>query len=212
MSAKNSKKANELIKTYLSKHKMVLIIVAVVIVLLIAGIAIISIGSGETTFDVKTALKEVALTEQLSTVEYTYNSIVEVKNAKETEYNVSYKGKVKAGFDFDKIDIKTDDTKKVYTIIIPKIIVTSTNVDEGSLNFIFAKKKYDTESTYAKAYNACCKDLEKKAENNKSLRIMAKDNAIESIKALVKPFESQLPEGYTFAYKYAEDTPKEVKS
>ena len=185
--------------------------------LLVAVIVCVAIfaPSGETTFSVKTSLKEVLESSELSTSEYTYNSIVKVPidSSKPTEennvkYQIAYKGTVKSGFDFKKIDIVEKEDSVI--VIIPKITIQSVNVNTD-LEYIFTKEKYDTEKTYAEAYNACCKDLEEKAKANKTLFSTAVDSAIETVTVITKPFEKQLEEGKTFQIVYIDNYTQEVE-
>lgn len=185
--------------------------------LLVAVIVCVAIfaPSGETTFSVKTSLKEVLESSELSTSEYTYNSIVKVPidSTKPTEennvkYQIAYKGTVKSGFDFKEIDIVEKEDSVI--VIIPKITIQSVSVNTD-LEYIFTKEKYDTEKTYAEAYNACCKDLEEKAKANKTLFSKAVDSAIETVTALTKPFEKQLEEEKTFQIVYIDNYTQEVE-
>lgn len=171
--------------------------------------------SGKTTFDVKTALKEITETAELSTAEYTYNSIATIavdpkKPAvdKNIKCHAMYKGTVRSGFDFDKIEIVENNNDILF--IIPKIKIKSTYVDED-IDCIFTKKKYDTENGYAEIYNLCCEDLKKKAGSNQTLHSTAVEGAIETLKGLTKPFESQLPSERTIKVIYIDDYKEEAK-
>lgn len=186
------------------------------VVLISIIIAIVFSGSGKAQFSVETSLKEVLESSELSTAEYTYNSIVSVKDDKkdtkndeeEIKYYISYKGTVKAGFDFEKIDVVKNDKKII--VIVPEIEIISVDVDTN-LEYIFTNKKYDTEKTYAEAYNACCDDLESKAKSNKTLHNTAVESAIEAITALTKPFERQLKKGETIEVVYINQETQEGK-
>lgn len=144
----------------------------------------------------ETSLKEIIAASDLSTVEYTYNSIVTVSNEKEEMYHVAYDGIVKAGFDLSQLAVVDNKEEKKITITIPEIKITSAIVDDQSLEFIFIKSKYDTETTYQEAYRESTNDLVYKAEQNDDIKIMARENAVMTIKALIKPWEEQLSEGY----------------
>ena len=103
---------------------------ALALLLIILALAIMFKGSGNITVSVETSLKEVLETSQLSTVEYTYNSIAEKIEDDVVKYYVKYKGVVKAGFDFDKLDVSKDTQDENKLIItIPEIIITSVDVD-----------------------------------------------------------------------------------
>lgn len=204
----------KILKNFSKKIKIALSIA--ISLLLVAIICLVTFApSGDTTVSVRTSLKEVFENSELSTSEYTYNSIVAVpidstKPAEEDNLKcqVAYKGTAKYGFDFKKIEIVEKDNSLL--IIIPKIEITDINVDEN-LDYIFTKNKYDKENTYAEVINACCKDLEDKANNNKTLYNTAIKSAIETVTAITKPFEKQLDDGKTLQILYIDDYKKEAK-
>ena len=76
-------------------------------------------------------------------------------------------------------------------------------VDETSLEFIFTKDKYETETIYQQAYKKSIADLESKAngENGIKLKTLAEENSIATMDALLAPWKEQLPEGYSIEYK-----------
>ena len=197
------------------KNKKIALLAGIAFLIAVIVFIVIFAPSGKTTFSVKTSLKEVLESSELSTSEYTYNSIVKVPidSSKPTEennikYQIAYKGTVKSGFDFKEIDIVEKEDSVI--VIIPKITIQSVNVNTD-LEYIFTKEKYDTEKTYAEAYNACCKDLEEKAKANKTLFSTAVDSAIETVTAITKPFEKQLEEGKTFQIVYIDNYTQEVE-
>lgn len=180
------------------------IIIAGAAVLLIAILMVMLFSpKGGTTFSAESSLREVLEIADLSTAEYTYNSIEEVKNEKgETKYHVAYKGTVKAGVNFEKIQIIESDKK--ITVIIPSIEIQDVSVDTN-LDYIFTKNKYNTETIYAEAYSKCIEDLNEKAKTNPTLLATAKESAVDTIKALLRPFESQLADGQEFEIVFADE-------
>lgn len=211
---KEKKNFIEILKNFSKKTKMIL---TLAVSLLLIGVIclIIFAPSGNTTISVKTSLKEVFESSELSTSEYTYNSIVAVpvdatKPVEEDNLKcqVAYKGTAKYGFDFKKIDIV--EKENTLMVIIPKIEIKDIKVDEN-LDYIFTKKKFDKENTYAELINACRKDLEDKTKNNKTLYNTAIESATETVAAIIKPFEKQLEEGKTFNIVYIDDYEKEAK-
>ena len=179
-------------------------IIVVIAVLLIAILLLVVFSpKGGTTFSAESSLREVLEIADLSTAEYTYNSIVEVKNDKgETKYHVAYKGTVKVGANFENIQFV--ETKDEITIIIPSVEIQDVSVDTD-FDYIFTKDKYNTETIYAEAYNKCIEDLTKKAETNQTLLTTARESAVDTIKALLRPFESQLVEGQKFNVVFASE-------
>ena len=180
--------------------------------LIIAGVATLLIAilvfalfspSGDTTFSAETSLKEVLEISDLSTAEYTYNSIVEVKNDKDdTKYHVAYKGTVKVGINFE--NIQFDETEENITIIIPSVEIQDVSVNTD-FDYIFTKDKYNNETIYAEAYNKCIEDLTKKAKNNETLLSTARDSAKDTVEALLRPFKSQLTDGQKFVVVFANE-------
>ena len=100
-----------------------------------------------------------------------------------------------AGIDFEDIEIERDGS--VFRIVLPDVEIQEVNIDP-ELEYIFVKKKYDTETTYAEASEACKTDLREKAEVNETLLSTARESAKYTIMALIKPFEAKLGEGETF--------------
>lgn len=179
----------------LSKSTKRLIFSAILAIVLAVVLLIVFSGKSDPKISIETSLKEIITSSQLRTAEYTYNSIVEVKDGDKTKYYVSYKGTVSAGFDFENVEIVQEETK-IY-IVVPEIKILEVLVDPD-LDYIFVKKKYDTETTYAEATEACKADLRAKAEVNETLKKTAEESAMDTLLALVKPFESQLEEGESF--------------
>ena len=186
-------KISELKEKLKNKPQYFILVGAIVLMLIIAVFAIIFKGSGEIAISIETSLKEVLEVAEISTVEYTYNSIVEKKDDKnESMYYVKYKGTVKAGFDFDKLEVKKDETEENKLIIyIPEIKINSVSIDED-LEYIFTKEKYKTTNVH-EMLQLCNDDLLNKANTSPTLMQMAKDGAEELIRGFTKPLEK---EGY----------------
>lgn len=183
--------------SFLMKYKKYSLICIVGILLLGIVLGFVFSRESEVITISEASLKEIISASDLSTVEYTYNSIVTISNEKEEKYHVAYDGIVKAGFDFNQITVTDNQKEKKIIITIPEIKIISAVVNDQSLEFIFLKDKYDTETTYQEAYRESINDLKIKAEQNNDIKIIARENAIMTMKALIKPWEEQLPEGYT---------------
>ena len=112
----------------------------------------------------KSSLEKILEISDLSTLDFTYNSITDVKDQdkKNVKYHVAYEGTVTAGIDLQKVDISVNEDSHKIVITVPDATVQNTNVDMGGMDFIFEKKKYDTETVSQEAYKACLKDLENK--------------------------------------------------
>ncbi len=185
-------------KTDKKSKSISIILIGVIVLISMLVISFITSQEGKVTTIAETSLKEVLTISELATVEYTYNSIATVKENNTEKYYVSYKGTVQAGINFD--DIKIEEKEKKIIIHIPDIKILKVNIDD-ELDYIFVKKKYDTEKTFQEAYTKCLEDLQEKANKNKQLRKMAEENAKTTIQALFKPFEEQIPQGYEIVWK-----------
>lgn len=166
------------------------IVVAILLVIIFAPV-------GRTSFDAKTSLKEILEISNLSTVQYTYNGVAEVKNEEETEYYVYYEGKVRAGFDIAQVEVIQNADNIVVTI--PALTIQTVEVNEGSMDYIFLKSKYDTETTFAEALNACKKDLLEELKENSTFIETGKESARDTILALMEPFLSGVSIDIQFA-------------
>lgn len=157
----------------------------------------------ETTSPVKTVvtvsqLQEILEISELSTAEYSYNSIARAydEDGEKIRYYVYYEGTVKAGIDFSKIDILVDDQNMRIVLLLPDVEIYETYVDIHSLDYMFEKKKYETETISQEAYTLCTDDLKQKTENEEQFLEMAKDNAANCVKALIEPWVEQVNDEY----------------
>ena len=205
---KENKNLLEVLKKSSKQTKIILLVAASLLLATIICI-IIFLPSGKTTYSVNTSLKVFIESSELSTSEYTYNSIAKVKidpkksaDEDNVKYQIAYKGTVKSGFNFEKIEILEESNSII--VIIPKIEIQSIAID-ANLEYIFVKEKYDTETTYAEAYNVCYEDLESKAKNNETLYNTAIESAIETLTAITKPFEQQLDGEKTIKVVYTDN-------
>lgn len=146
----------------------------------------------------QSALQDVLEISELSTVEYTYNAVASAykEDGKTLMYRVAYDGKVKAGIDFSKVKIKIDEEKKTIHIKIPEVTIQDYIVDEGSLEYIFEKDKYNKATVSAEAYKLCKADLKKKAGKESELKSLARENAISTVSGLIEPWVKQIDDEY----------------
>ena len=147
----------------------------------------------------KSSLEKVLETSQLTTLQYTYNAIAEVKKEffDTIKYHVAYEGTVQAGIDFEDIDIDINEEKKLITITLPEVSIQNVIVSAESMEYIFNDDKYESETVASEAYSACVKDLQTRAEKEVQLLQMAKDNARDAVQALIEPWVKQVDEEYT---------------
>lgn len=138
----------------------------------------------------KSSLEEVLEKSDLSTIRYIYNSYATVNDEEtdEPKYYVAYEGDIDAGIDFSKIDFDIDKDNKIVTITIPDPKIQSVSVDIDSLDFIFKKNKYETESVSQEAYKKATEDLEKKSKEETEILKLARENAKDAVTGLFKPW------------------------
>ncbi len=157
---------------------------------------------GEVTTITEAQIKDVFEISELQIADYIYNAVTDVCDSDgKLKYHVAYEGTVTAGIDFDAIDISVDDENKIITITVPDVTIQDAIVDEGSLEYIFEKKKYDNEGVFKEAYAICQNDLDARAENEKKLLDLAKENARQVIEAMVEPWVEQINDEYTLEIK-----------
>ncbi|MBQ5592181.1 MAG: DUF4230 domain-containing protein [Clostridia bacterium] len=145
-------------------------------------------------------LVEIISVSELSTFEAIYNGVATVNNAKNPEkidYHVAYEGTVKAGIDVEQIEIDIDKENKIIKITKPAVKITNDYVEPESLDFIFVRKKAETETVLGEAYPICQADLKKEIERETAILEIAEENADTIIRGLVLPFIYQFGNEYT---------------
>lgn len=144
-------------------------------------------------------LEKILEVSDLSTVETSYSSIVRIDDPvdnRDTLYYISYEATISAGIDFSLVDLALDHEEKKLTITIPESKILDTNVDIGSLDYIFIDKKSNNESVTAYAYQICKNDVAIESENIPAIKELAYENALGVISALTVPFMQQLGAEY----------------
>jgi len=185
------------------KPKIILgIVILIVLIVLIIGFkpgGVFRSSQNKVSTVSKSSLEKVLETSQLTTLQYTYNAIAEVKKEffDTIKYHVAYEGTVQAGIDFEDIDIDINEEKKLITITLPEVSIQNVIVNAESMEYIFNDDKYETETVASEAYSACVKDLQTRAEKEVQLLQMAKDNARDAVQALIEPWVKQVDEEYT---------------
>lgn len=151
----------------------------------------------------ETNIRKVFEISGLQTADYIYNSVVRVydEDEKEILYYVSYEGTIIAGINFEDIDVEINDADKKILLTVPEVEIQDTIVNNGTLDFIFMKDKYDTDETYNEAYKKCQDDLDNKAKNEADLLLTAQENAEQVVKALTSPWIEQLYPDYVIEIK-----------
>lgn len=176
-----------------------LLVVIILAVIGILGVSLINPHKGEITTVSEASLQDVLKISELSTIENTYNAVTKVydESGSVWKYSVSYEGIVKAGIDFEEIEITFDEENKKITVTIPQVKIIETIVDEGTLKYIFQKEKYNTATVSAEAYKKCLEDISTRANQETVLLEMAQENTISAVKGLIEPWVEQLDGEYT---------------
>lgn len=193
------------------KVRLTRLFAAVAIVAIIAAVIIIllNLPNEENTppppeIITETTLKDIIDVSELSTFEAVYNGVARIPDSADAnviDYYVAYEATVKAGIDFNKIDIKLDNTAKVITVTLPEVKINDINVNIGSLDYIFNDKNANTSTVSGDAYKLCIADAEEKSKAEAEIYTIAEENAHNIIEALVLPFVSQLDEEYELIIK-----------
>ncbi|MBO5302546.1 MAG: DUF4230 domain-containing protein [Lachnospiraceae bacterium] len=145
----------------------------------------------------KASLEKMINVSELSTFEAIYNGVAEVRS----DYYVSYEARVKAGIDFEEIDVAVDNETKKIVITLPKAQINEVNVDIASLDYIFQNEKANNETVAQEAYKACIEDVENESADEEAIYQLAEQNAKNIVEALVKPFVTQLDAEYELEIK-----------
>lgn len=181
------------------KHMAVLfVIIAVIITALMIKIKIFNKKS-EPTIISKATLEKVINVSDLSTFEAIYNGVAAVANEENPEnidYYVSYEAKVKAGIDFELVEVEVNETDKVITVTLPEVKITDVDVDIASLDYIFMNNKANTQTVSEQAYKKCIKDVTKESNSTDEIYESARQNARNIVEALISPFVEQLDSEY----------------
>lgn len=192
---------NTKIKQILSGKKTKYI--AIIVVVLIAIVLLLTVSSmskrSEPEIISKSTLEKIINVSDLSTFEAIYNGIAKVMNKEKPEkvdYYVSYDAKVKAGIDFEQVDIAVDNENKVITVKLPEIKITDVNVDITSLDYIFENEKANTSTVSEQAYKKCIEDVTNESDSEAAIYELAEKNAHNIVEALISPFIEQLDEEY----------------
>lgn len=179
---------------------------AVVIVILMGVFLLLGTANKEKEMEVitKSTLEKIVNVNELSTYEVVYNGVAEVMNEKKPEnvdYYVAYEAKVKAGIDFEQVEISVDNEAKKITVTIPEVKITDVNVDIATLDYIFENEKANTETVSQEAYKACKEDVENESASKDAIYKLAKQNAENVVEALISPFVKQLDVEYELEIK-----------
>lgn len=182
------------------KAIIILICVLIAVILITSVFVFVKVsGKKEPEIITKSNLEKIINVSDLSTLEAVYNGIAQVTNSEnpdQIDYYVSYEAKVKAGIDFQQVNIDVDNEQKLITVTIPEIKINDVNVDIASLDYIFLNNKANTETVSEQAYKKCIEDVTNETNTEESIYELAEENAKNIIEALIKPFVCQLDAEY----------------
>lgn len=145
-------------------------------------------------------LTEMIPVSDLSTVTSTYNGVAQVMNEKnpdKLDYYVAYEAQAQAGVDCADLQPEIDEASKTVTIRVPEACFKKANVDMASLDFMFNSKKADTSGVTERAYKACQEDADRECSCSEAILELARENAVNTVKALTRPLVEQLYPEYT---------------
>lgn len=173
----------------------------VVVIFIIVAVLVFRVAKKEDTKEIiaQATLEKIINVSELSTFETIYNGVAQVMNEKKPEkvdYYVAYEAKVKAGIDFEQVEVSVDNKEKIITVTLPEVQINDVNVDIASLDFIFESDKADTDTVSQEAYKACVEDVTNESSNEDAIYELAGQNARNVIEALISPFVNQLDEEY----------------
>ena len=184
-------------------NKVKLSIVAAIglVVIVIATVLVVSLGSKEKEPEIisQSTLERIINVSDLSTFEAVYNGVAKVSTEEDSDvidYYVSYDAKVKAGVDFEKVEITVDNENKIIKVSVPEIKITDVNVDITSLDYIFINDKANTATVSEEAYKKCIEDVTNESNSENAIIELAEQNAHNIIEALISPFVEQLDDEY----------------
>ena len=93
---------------------------------------------------------------------------------------------------------KGNEREKEIVITMPEVEIQGVNVDMGTMQYIFTKNRYETETVSQEAYKLCQDDLRNRIKDKDEVELykIAKDNAVLSVEALLKPWIEAVDSDY----------------
>lgn len=189
---------------------IILMVLIGVIIIIIHNINSREDRKGEEKVEIITSskLQDILKISELSTYKITFNGVASVKGEEDKLlYHVAYEAKVSVGLDMENINIQIeniDEKNRKVIVNLPKIEIVDVEVDPGSLDYIFIKDSANTDDVSMEAMSTCKTDAKEECETNDVLFHLAKENAVNTIKALISPLIEQ-SEGYSLEIAEMED-------
>lgn len=179
------------------KIKLGIILILIAVILLFRNeIKNIFFENKEISISSKSSIEKILEVEELSSLEYSYNSVADVykdKDKKIIDYYIYYEGSVSLGIDMSKIKVEERDNKIILTL--PEVEVQEVAVDTNSFDYIYKNGK-KSEGTTADSLKICTEDLKNEVEKDNKLSGISKDNVKSIIKGLIEPLLETFDQEY----------------
>ena len=158
-----------------------------------------------------TTLEKIILMNDLSVMRYPFSNIATIYEEDNTEhelsdlmemkkpsltkplYKVKYNGTVSIGFDVTRLNVGIDKIKKMVIVKLPELNKIEPHVDIESIELAFMSpylKDYKNTDFINNAYKVCIDDMKYKVFHDKSIKDMARVNAINTMYSIIKPIIS----------------------
>lgn len=205
-------------RDFLKKHfttKRAIACVAVLIVLVAASVFGISWslrGKQETTYLSSAQLEEIVNISKLSSAEYTYNGVAEIRDANgNVTQRIYYESRVSAGIDMRDIAFDVNSETKTVFPVLPDITIYDPSVDESSFEYMPSNPSM----SLTEIISACKNDARNEIESHGQIYQTAKENLESTITALTLPLLEDY--GYTIEWNTSADeeapeTPQESQA
>ena len=183
------------------KTAVVAVIVAVILILGVSSLVLLSKSTkkSEPSIITTSTLEKILNVSDLSTFEAIYNGVAKVvspDDPQKIDYYVSYDATVKAGIDFEHVEMSVDDETKIISVKLPEIKITDITVDIESMDYIFINDNANTETVSEEAYKQCIDDVTNESNSETAIYELAGQNAKNIVKALIRPFVNSLDSEY----------------
>lgn len=183
------------------KTAVVAVIVTVILILCVSSLVLLSKSTkkSEPSIITTSTLEKILNVSDLSTFEAIYNGVAKIvspDDPQKIDYYVSYDATVKAGIDFDQVEISVDDETKIISVKLPEIKITDITVDIESMDYIFINDNANTETVSEEAYKQCTDDVTNESNSETAIYELAGQNTKNIVEALIRPFVNSLDSEY----------------
>lgn len=187
------------------KSKIIIpIIVVIILCIIFCGLYIYDNNQTQVTVEFN-SVKKIC---ELATLRSYYHDVLEYKNEGNNILNIGYKkywveydGFVELGIDVNEVQVNKPDENGIIKIYIPDARVIKVDVDKDSFSTPISETGFlTTQVTSTEKTNAFVesqKNLEKKAENNQSLHIQAKENAQKLLEQYIINIGKEINQNFT---------------